>query len=1122
MINTTDQLQFLVTRKTLHRKTVAALAKAAALIEHQLGRLPNLEDNGNFGFTRQLGSHNHAKQATFDEAFLKASFDFVQTDAQSTGSKRSIDVLRRYVQQWVLPATGFASLKRGLKLMLVEMWRERALLLPSTFRPGPYFPVHLFDHPLLQWLQTFDPEDSLDGSGKANNRRLRYYGPRLVWTADWQSPSEVRLQDIASLNRALVLYRQGKSATPIAGGSQLPLSLFAATLLRSHPHEVTFSLEDLARYSAWSQTHAIADIPFENYSAAKQTTRKHNRRERHRGPAKPRLRPELVTIGSEDIYGALLRNFKLLQRNRHDIVDWQGDELPVYPSREHIDLAGIAPLWIKTFKAYMHQRLHVKGYRTTRDVVAVLNLLADYLFFYLPWWREVSPETQVALPASPAKFSRFVFVSRHNDMPPEEMPATLLDMVAARRTTKESAAAAIRQLVDFFSFVEMHFNDDEEVAGRSFRNPLNMSFDAPRIKVKNKTNKEAIPRKIYGYLLFYCYAVEEFGMNLERLAINGRLTAGRDELRSVMRFDSEAYGLKPIVRYRGTEFPLSTIPNVFQWAEREVVESDTGLPRLVYIPHCTALRLLITSLETGLRCQSVQWLDKHSWKSLGDDTPPDSYTFPLLVNTDKTRTESWQTFVVYRVRDMLRRQEAFQAKFTDSEKYGPVDYEKLANSPFDPIQPLFRSAGSGYPVSDKTYAKVWRQLMADFELFYQSTTGQRHIRMIKLQPRLNVDDTPVVKANNHDGSALYCPISILAVHPPHACRVTFVTNRKGILELSDTAQLVGHRDEVVTAHYDKPSAEDLQARLQESDAELTQEFLQHESGSGVHVRADKQDSALVRSFSKDRTTTIRAFGFMPPITLWSTQDTNGEPEGLTLLQEGPMSHIRFRETHICPVGEECPADILEQIGAPRRCGCCPLAMKCIDHMTAIAAKQNQLHERIRYLQSRRDRLEAAGEPVTVLDEVWEEIELDVNELVGWQLSEKILLQMRKNTDDNGTLAFHVEQPELVRNHLERVTRSSSEVEFMLQRIVDSNAYPSMATSNVQLVARQIKRKLMAGRGADVFDLTHDDIGAISDVAGMLELMMKTKGVSMKQIAARLSTTPALADSALPKKGNRGE
>lgn len=245
MINTTDQLQFLETGKTLHCKIVLALATAADLIEKNLGRQANPKDSENFGYVRQTGPHNHDERVVFNEGFLNAAFDYVQTDSQNKGSKKSIEVMRRYFQRWAVPATGLASFKHGLKLVLVELWRDRALLLPSTFRPSSHFPLHLFDHPLLNWVQTFDPESITDDAGRADSRRLRYYGPRIVWTTDWQTASDVRLDDIASLNRALVLYRQGKSATCIAGGTQLPLSLFAASLLRAYPLQASFSKDDL-------------------------------------------------------------------------------------------------------------------------------------------------------------------------------------------------------------------------------------------------------------------------------------------------------------------------------------------------------------------------------------------------------------------------------------------------------------------------------------------------------------------------------------------------------------------------------------------------------------------------------------------------------------------------------------------------------------------------------------------------------------------------------------------------------------------------------------------------------------------------------------------------------------
>lgn len=539
----------------------------------------------------------------------------------------------------------------------------------------------------------------------------------------------------------------------------------------------------------------------------------------------------------------------------------------------------------------------------------------------------------------------------------------------------------------------------------------------------------------------------------------------------------------------------------YSWCERSL-KPVNGEPSVsAFMPHLSTLRLLITSLETGLRAQSVQWLDRASWRSLADgSTSPTSYTYPLLVNTDKTKTRSWKTFVVHRVWNMLQRQERFQAQFDNADAFAPVDYEGIEASPFDPIRPLFRRPDSGYPVTDALYAEYWQFLMVAFEQFYRGATGERHVRMYKLQPRLHDDGTPVMRMAGKIEPRPYCALSILAIHTPHACRATFATNRKGVLELSDTAELLGHSSTVVTAHYDKPDEEDIRDRLRVSDEMIVSEFT-----ATVQVRADKPDSALVRSFTRDRETTVRAFRFMPSIAIWSTKDT-AENDGLKLLREGPMSRIRFRETHICPVGEECPAEVVQQIGEPKRCGSCPLAMKCVDHLPAIAAKRNQLLERIKYLQKRREQLEEAQEPTAVLDEIWDAIELDVNELLGWQLSEEILERTRLDAQAApGEGPIHVHEPEVVRSHLRRVTRDCNSTELMLQRIVDTSGYPSMSTPQVQLAAKQIKRKLLAGQAVEALDLMEE--GSLKDIRGvaaMLGLMLTTEGVTMKTIAESLS------------------
>ena len=42
----------------------------------------------------------------------------------------------------------------------------------------------------------------------------------------------------------------------------------------------------------------------------------------------------------------------------------------------------------------------------------------------------------------------------------------------------------------------------------------------------------------------------------------------------------------------------------------------------IYVPYVTVVRLLIVMIETGLRGQNVQWLDRLTWDSLNKDSGP--------------------------------------------------------------------------------------------------------------------------------------------------------------------------------------------------------------------------------------------------------------------------------------------------------------------------------------------------------------------------------------------------------------------------------------------------------------------------------------------------------------------
>jgi len=307
-----------------------------------------------------------------------------------------------------------------------------------------------------------------------------------------------------------------------------------------------------------------------------------------------------------------------------------------------------------------------------------------------------------------------------------------------------------------------------------------------------------------------------------------------------------------------------------------------------------------------------------------------------------------------------------------------------------------------------------------------------------------------------------------------------------------------------TATYTKYSGEQLEERLHRSDVALLNEYSIFEVGSGSgYIRADIPDSALVKSFSKNRNRAIENYKFMPSVSLWTIEDAIvDEYDGLALLRDGPMSHIRFRETHICPVGEECPADIIKGIGSAKRCGICPLAMRCIDHLPAIAAKKNQLLERIQYQRGLHKQLQTDGEPVAALDAIWDELQLDINELLGWNFCQETLNSLLSDAHQNGDneMVFHVDRPDIVRRHLQLVTRQCDATAFLLQRIGESNAFPSMTSPQVQVAAAALRRKFSAGQGLDSIACIQGSKDDVRVVAAMLGTMMKIGGLSIDDIS----------------------
>lgn len=1080
-----------------------------------------------FAFQWHFRPSSIKDKARFDGSFIQTVFDFAAPAVHESTAIFNSE-MPRYTNCKPVPAHAIQYLRAGFKQLLVLLWSRKVILLPTVFVTGSAFAPLVDENELYSFVREYKQlnegiEANTKDSPNPSRNLITCYMTRVLWATDWSDVEDVSIYELGALHRAQRAYISGEYGYAITT-SPVPWTMFLNELIEAFPGRTSYTKNQVVIYAEWLHGAHSQEHSFSEYEALRNKLRislaeekrlinQTKRRVKYKATSRPTSGKEsLVDLTVENSHEAALNYFKTLSPLPHRDGDWLKSDL-VYPGREHVHIADLSDVWKTLFRSYLSHRKNIKGYETDGDIISALKLLADYLFLYLPWWNEIYPEYSVTIPRTPKELTRFVFVARHGQEPSYPLPTTLTDIIKLRRHTPESERAVLSMIEKFFSFVESHYVEDDSVAGPRFRNPISRVFDLPRIKKRTKTSKIPFEKNVYGFLVHYGYAVEAFGEFLQMECFAGDFDANRKSVTNARWFDTEKYGFVPFFRHRGKTYPLKIIPNVFLWHERTFYKPGLQSEK-AFVPHLTCLRLLVGAIEVGLRLMGLKWLDRRAWDknnkgapdiSQFSSLPSDKYVYSLFVNTDKTKDEAWETSVVYRVRSLLLREQKFQLSIDEPDMNIEVPYDKR-DSRFEDIVPLFRSASTADTIAD--YTRDWVRLMVGFQEFYNEIS-EHPVQFVKLGKMCALGSSEPKVAFTKTGLR-FCPLSVTTINTPHACRATFATSRQGLLELSDLADLLGHESTAVTEYYQRKRAMDLSEKLEGSDREMLGGFHIFDKDDAGFIRADKPDSALVRSFNTDREGTILRFGFMPSATLWRSEIGELDEEGIDLLRNGPMSLIRFRETHICPVGEECPMDVVEDAGEPKRCGICPLAMKCVDHLRAISAKCNALYERITYLTLQSKRLAERGE-IGAADAIWQEAELDANEFAGWKVSEEVLTQIYKNNhlDDqdkvDGDVFYHVDRPDIVRRHLEVVSRDTPIAEFILMRIAESNAYPSLQSPQVQAVAVQISRKLMAGDlKSNPFSFPGPD--DVTVAAGLLKTLMKSNMLTVASIVEILADT----------------
>ncbi len=1048
----------------------------------------------------------------YGEEFLRAAFSICQlSNLKSLSTLPRLDSVLVHRPKIKSTRNYLEPIRGGFRPFFVHLWSKSILTLPLTFTVERSLRKQHYRELLTEVAAYFYFYDVKNRQTPQNHPSLGSWNDsgfnslhRIIWATNWHHFEDANLEEISDLHTFLI------SKPPEFPNTTFDIRPMLREMFSKHSDRVNFTAEEISLYDTWIRGRNFQQFSYEyfreNHESIK-VERKNNYARSNSEAARKRYadkiknwetrglsdytKPLIITflenIAVKADHDAALEYFTHLSALKRGFASIQ-----LYPGRTHIDFANLNHLWQRTFQGWLQFRATL-GLESDDGQRVDLSVLCDYLFCYLPWWKELYPHSKIEIPLSPIDFDRFIFLVP-NGKGIEESPLPFLEILKLRRNDVSGRGSVVSTLFNYFEYLISYANLYPEFVGQLIKNPVS-KLDYPRGRnLHSKTSKNPISKSIMPYLLRYCYAIEMFGMYLQGEALAGRPLLTRLAQQPSLNPDDFGYSLT--IEFNGEIIPISNVPNIFSVVKR-TIRKDDGQIISVEIPHLGTMRLYIAILETGLRGQSIQWLDRRKWDLFNAGKPTGQYMYDLYVNTDKSKDRAWIAPITYRVRELLLREQQFQESIEEEGMNDLIPYEGRPNSRFDDVLPLFRaSRRDPKPINDSWYHATWPELLVGFEIFYNdNVVREGYTHFVKIGPSwVRGLEGGVIRICKTLQGWEYCPLRYSALHTPHSARATFISNRAGIIELEDIRLAVGHANELITSYYVVEKHEQIAAKLQAADDELWN----FDPNNPVHIRADQENSTLKRSFKRDRVDTEQRFGFVS-VSLLNENDDDFL-DGVDLLRTTSMTQVVFRETHICPVGESCPENIKDLIYEPRRCGLCPIAVKSVDHMPAITAKMRQLLEQIQCSTLLLEKLEKRGEPSAVLDEINERRKIDTLEYLGWCRALQAVSQILDTTTKDALTTYHVDEPEIVKRHLKLIAKKTPPVEFILERIIDSEAYPSMQTPELRAKANILRQRLLANVG--LVEEALEEVSEGDEIKGLLsslKVVMDAYGVNIQTL-----------------------
>lgn len=1014
-------------------------------------------------------------------------------------------------------------IRRGLGMFLVSLHSSRAITLPMNFKwPGNKRHGSSIaacqrvceESEILSFIRGVEtipgrPQDPAFSSLRGNQKRIEWfstYATKVVLACGWHVPEEITLDELSEV----YLGQSTGEAKELQG-----VSVFG-TLIEILYEKFGARLNpDFHAPSIWTRRITVirSQRQIEGRVARQYAARG---KDSPLGESDSNFGVPIIggrygesSVSAEQHFSRLVHCMPAIahpDRAKEGIEKAVGD----------FDFVGKLSYWIEIQEAYLKQKR--EAFKPIRTALGYLNL---YLFHYLPYWY-MENSTSVPFPSTPDELIGSVFISRLLE-PDEELPRTLMDFMNERQKVLQwdanSYYGTLKQIEVFFDFIVR--NNHKLRDSSKFAQPL-APEDYPRSYQSVGTNKSPMPRRFLALFIAYIEAYRTYVQCVAERCIAGDVTDEQvSELTKFPKYvntktNAESIGFVPVMFVNGKTVPLWWLPGFPKVDWMKLRNGRTAL-----VPHPHGLNQIAVALYTGLRHNHIQWLDAEKFDSYAGALDGD-YT-RLFVNTDKVKKKPWLPEVNVQVIRILRDQLKWRNSIDEHGYDVPQWYNSNPATAYPKFLPLFAYGITGAPHSDTVYTNAWQDGIVGFQCLLNdisSLIGGAIPELYRLRP-------VGMSFHEHDAQKKYhafqnvesdrVVLKVASEITPHSARVSVVSELIRFLPAALIGQQITGQTEGTVYHYVVADADEVKRDQVHQAMHLRdlarQQQVEQISGinngvsSSPYLKADQVNSNLAKSLKVDMAEAFARYGC---ISL-----TIGEMEtGLDVLEDIGLGRAAYNKTEICPFGNNCPPTLIKQLRGIRRCGVCPYAVRSIDHLPAICARQNLDAEKIvsldeRIAQALADSTHSPAEVEALEDERQRLGE----ELAGWELSIEVLEQMRQRLsagEDNRR--WVVEQPEILAKNLQRVATTSRDSDYLLARLAECISYPGFQSPQISRQFDMLRRRILAKSGASLDDVLslNQPVDSAAECAGLIRSVAAAHQLSINDITQLLTTESHLS------------